>query len=154
LWLVVSIWLGRKKGLVWVNRDSRGMYSDVFKMVASAGAIAASLVSAVMSSSVQRSPLTLLWAKLGVVCLIVSIIFSVITVMVLARAYDLARSRLRDDLKLLEEHPDYKDRLKNADYEQGRLSLYELALMLTTAYISLVAFLEGFICLGRIVFVA
>jgi hypothetical protein len=63
--------------------------------------------------------------------------------MVLARAYDLARSRLRDDLKLLEEHPDYKDRLKNVDYEQGRLSLYELALMLTTAYISLVAFLEG-----------
>jgi hypothetical protein len=95
-WFLFSIWNGRKIGLNWVSEDSRAMYVDALKMVAASGSIAASLVSAIVSTSSNPTGVGVFPAQVAVTSLIVSIVGSVVTVILLSRTYELAQSRLRN----------------------------------------------------------
>jgi hypothetical protein len=150
-WFVATIRHERNtKGWNWINRDSRTMYVDAMKTVASASAIAASLLSAVMSNSIQRPAHVILAAKWAVVCLVVSIVGSVGAVFALTRSYDRARSRFTASEKgraLIEA-------LGRTDVEQGQLNAFELGCILGFAYFGLAGFLVGFVSLGCMIFLA
>ncbi len=127
------------------------MYVDAMKTVASAGAVAASLVSAVVSTSAKTVltyrpiPST---AKWSVVLLVASTLSSVAAILVLTRCYDRARARFP-------KHPFYLAAVAKGlaiDIEQGELLWPELKLILVLAYLGLVGFLLGFLLLARVVF--
>lgn len=147
-----SIWSdAHKLGWTAISKDSRMMYVDAMKTVASAGAVAASLVSAVVSTSAKTVltyrpiPST---AKWSVVLLVASTLSSVAAILVLTRCYDRARARFP-------KHPFYLAAVAKGlaiDIEQGELLWPELKLILVLAYLGLVGFLLGFLLLARVVF--
>jgi hypothetical protein len=152
LWFIGTVFSDRKKkNWNWINKDSRSMYVDAMKTVASSSAIAASLVSAVMStSSGQRPGGVVLAAKWAVVYLVASIVASVCTVFALSRGYDRARSKLPET----EEFKRAMAAGVEIDWAQGKLTEFELACILFFAYIALSGFLVGFILLARMIFLA
>ena len=130
-------------GWDWIRQDTRTMYVDCCKSVASACAIAASLISLVVSARSSASPALIETVRYAVVLLIVGLIASIMTVFALSRSYDRAVSRWLED-------PARKP--ENAK-DQGRLTSAELVWILIPAGIGMIAFLEGFIFVARIAFV-
>jgi hypothetical protein len=142
LWFVGTIWRERsKRGWRWISKDSRTMYVDAVKAVASASAIAASLVSAITSTAGNRTAAVLISVKFAVVALILSIVGSIFTILALSRGYDRARSRLSESKTTA-----------TTNFEQGELNDVELVWILGSAYAGLAGFLVGFLFIGRIVF--
>lgn len=116
------------------------MYVKVLEIAIGAAAVAASLVSAIVSTGEPRSVAVVSSVRVSVVCLIICIVFSLVTIMGLSRGYDRARSRFLGSA----EGSVYQD--------QGMLDDAELRLILATGYFSLAGFLTGFVFLARITF--
>jgi hypothetical protein len=133
----------RLHGWDYIRQDSRIMYVDCAKSVASACAIGASLISLVVSTRGSASPGLLETVRYAVVLLIVGLIASIVTVVSLSRSYDRAMSRwLKDPARKPEDATD-----------EGRLTAAELWWIVIPAAIGMIAFLEGFIFVARIAFV-
>jgi len=130
-----SIWReAHKSNYRWISDTSREMYVDVFKTAISAAGIAVALVA---SSLRDTSHLVKLSAQVSVVLLIVCIVFSLITMLALARGLEQARSRAA---------------AKGVTNGQGELTDTELRFILVPAAAAFITFLVGFLYLGRITF--
>ena len=143
-WFVITIWHERvKHGWGWINKDSRTMYVDAIKAVASASAIAVSLVSTVTSTARETlRPAVATSVKFSVVSLILSIVGAIFTILALSRSYERSRSRFQNDPR----------RSSGISDDQGELNRAELAWILASAWVGLIGFLLGFLFIGRIVF--
>jgi hypothetical protein len=140
----MRIWAqARVQGWLWIRKDTRAMYIDCEKSIASACAIAASLVSLVVSSRGSNEPQLILTVKYAVVSLIIGLVASIATIFLISRGYDCAVSRWL-------ENPASK---AVAEKEQGQLSGAELGFILFFAVIGMIGFLEGFLFVARIAFV-
>ena len=145
IWFGWKIWAeARERDWGWIRKDTRGMYIDCEKSIISACAIAASLVSLVVSARGSNQPVELIHTvKWAVVFLITGLVFSTVTIFAISRSYDRAVSRWVAD----------PARKPGDPMEQGRLSPTELRLILVTAVIGMIGFLEGFLFVARITFV-
>jgi hypothetical protein len=145
-WFLWTIWRERStQEWRWITKDSRSMYVDAIKAVASASAIAVSLVSTVTSTAARNSTASSvlsLSVKFAVVELILSIVGSICTILALSRGYDRSRSRFLKDSR----------RSGAITDEQGELNDVELGWILGSAWVGLTGFLLGFLFVGHIVF--
>jgi hypothetical protein len=125
------------KGRQWnyTSDASRAMYVDVAKTLVTASGIGVALVASASAralDSIAKSS-----TRVGVVCLIVCISASLVTILALTRGHEMARSRNIEAGK---------------GGEEGQLSDLELRFILIPAGIALASFLVGLLFLGRIVF--
>jgi hypothetical protein len=127
---------------IWIRQDTRAMYVDAAKTIVSACAVAASLVSLVVSARGSNQPGLIIAVRCAVVSLVIGLVASMITIFALSRSYDRAVSRWYED-----------PARKGSTTEQGKLSRAELLWVLIPAWLGIVGFLEGFIFVVRIAFV-
>lgn len=119
----------------WISDESLKMYVDAAKTFLTASGIAAVVVA---SLGGKFSPPSWIVQR-AIAGLVTCVVFAPITVLVLYRLYDRARSR--------HQMADPKDA-----HAQGKLTRLELALLLLVAYITAEGFILGFLYLGRIPF--
>jgi hypothetical protein len=141
--LLGPIWRDHKnKGWNWTTKDSRASYVKVLEIVAGVSGVAASLVSAVVSTGEPRSAGVLSSVRSCVVSLIICIIAALVAIFGLTRGYDRARGRFATDPR----------RRPGDDTEQGQLTDIELGSILVASYFCAVGFFLGFIFLANITF--
>jgi hypothetical protein len=132
---VVSFWWEHvHKGWNWITDDGRKMYTDAANTLVTASGIA---VAVIVSRLDSKDETILHTTKEAVVCLIICIVFSVITILALSRGFEMAQSRYTEG--------------GNAR-GQGQLTPIELLFILVPTFVALTGFLEGFLFLGRIAF--
>lgn len=132
---VVSFW--RKhvhKGWNWITEDGRKMYTDAANTLIMSSGIA---VAVVVSRLDSKDSTILYTTKEAVACLIFCIVFSVMTILALARGFEMAQSRHME---------------AGNPRGQGQLKPIELLFILVPTFFALTGFLEGFLFLGRIAF--
>src|SRR5512135_1500473 len=94
-------------------------------------------VAVVVSRLDSKDPTILHTTKKAVSCLIFCIVFSVITILALARGFEMAQSR---------------HTVAGNPPGQGQLKPTELFFVLLSTFFALTGFIEGFLFLGKIAF--
>jgi hypothetical protein len=120
----------------WITDGSLKMYIDAAKTFLTASGIAVAIVVASMGGKFSPP----LWiVRRAVSGLVACVVFAPITVLVLYRIYERARSR-HQEAEPKDPHP------------QGKLTRLELILLLIMAYLTTEGFILGFLYLARIPF--
>jgi hypothetical protein len=128
----------------WTRKETREMYVDALKTIASACGVGASLISLVVSARRNEQPFRfLIVVRCAVVLLVVGLVAAIVCIVALTRAYDRATSRWLAD----------PNRKGTHEPEQGKLTHAEFYWILFSGGLSTFGFLEGFICVALIAFV-
>ena len=126
----------RAQGWAWITAESLKMYVDAAKTFLTASGVAVAIVVASLGGKFSPP----LWiVQRSVTGLVTCVVFAPITVLVLYRLYERARSR----------HQAAEPR---DPHSQGELTRLELAFLLLMAYITAEGFILGFLHLARIPF--
>lgn len=134
----------RTRGWSWTSADSRNMYVDGAKTLVTASGIAVALLaSSSVASARTASGVVALSAKAAAVSLISCVCFSILLIVALLRCYERAWSRRGDELRAAGQRTSERE---------GKLTAFELLLILMLSYAALTSFLWGFAFLGRIAF--
>jgi hypothetical protein len=132
---MVSFWYEHvHKGWNWITVEGRKMYTDAVTTLITASGIA---VAVVVSRLDSKNSTVLQTTKEAVFCLIICVVFSMITILSLSRGFERAQSRHMEG---------------NNPAGQGQLTRVELLFILVPGFFALSGFLEGFLLLGRIAF--
>jgi hypothetical protein len=145
-WVLIRHFWNKAKehGWAWTSVDSRTMYVDAFKTMITASGIAVALLasSGVVSQS-KAIPVVAVSAKLGAICLILCVCFSLGSIIALVRGHELAKSRYIEEQRAKGNHD---------SITEGKLNTTELLFILAPSGVSLSCFFVGFVFLGRIIF--
>src|SRR6266478_4214047 len=118
----------QKKEWHWISEESVKMYVDAAKTFLTASGIAAAISVASLGGKLSP-PVWIIQRAVG--GLVTCVVLAPCAVLLLYRLYERARSRQGKD-------------------SQGRLTLLELAILLTVAYLTVEGFILGFLYLARI----
>lgn len=132
-----SFWRdAQKQQWLALNPETLKMYVDAVKTILTASGLA---VAAIVASLGGRLSTPIWIVERAVTCLVMCIVCAPLTVFVLYRCYDRARSR----------HHEVEPR---DPYQQGALTSLEYLLLLLMAYATVEGFILGFLYLARIPF--
>jgi hypothetical protein len=145
VWFVWKTWNDtHTNDWFWTRKETRTMYVDAMKTIASASGVGASLISLVASArQTVQSPHFLLVVRCAVIFLVIGLVAAIICIVALSRGYDRATSRWFTDPNRQGAH----------EPEQGKLTRAEFHWILFSGGASTLGFLEGFICVALIAFV-